>query len=136
MVIISTPTAADPNGTTPDPGALVYAVSLLAALEEVATRTRHHRQDHVYGRRDAHSHTPATNEAVLAYLGMARAELVDYGQHLPPGYLDVRIEDLGTGLDRLDRHLTRMLHRSQILQHTLRLEAALRWVRRGRALAS
>ncbi len=89
----------------------VYAVSLLAALEG-ATGQEGHRE-------------------ALPYLGMARAELVDYGQRRPTYYVDVCVDDVRAGLAELEERLTVMLATSQLLQQSLRVEAARRLLRCG-----
>ena len=93
----------------------VYAVSLLAALEGAVGHRGH--------------------AEALPYLGMARAELVDYGQRRPAHYIEVEVEDFGAGLAELQERLTAMLAASQVLQHSLGLEAARRLLRRGIAAA-
>lgn len=90
--------------------AFVEAVSLLAALEALPSPGR-------------------TN--VLPYLGIARAELVDYGQRQVPGFVQVRVTDLTDGLAELDMRLDALLRASEDLQHSLRIESALRWARRA-----
>ena len=94
----------------------VYAVSLLAELEAATGREGH--------------------AGVLPFLGMARAELTDFGQRLPAGYVDVPVGDLRAGLADLDWRLDRLLASSEILQHTLRIDAARRLLRRGLASAA
>lgn len=93
---------------TPD---FVYAVSLLAALEDATGQEGH--------------------AVVLPFLGMARAELTDFGQRRPAHYVPVQIGDLRSGLDDLEQRLTALLADSQVLQHTLRLDSARRLLRRG-----
>lgn len=104
--------SADVYDSTPE---FVYAVSLLAALEGATGQPGH--------------------SAALPYLGMARAELVDYGQRRPTHYLDLNVEDFNAGLAELEQRLSAMLSASQVLQHSLRLEAARRLLRRGIAVA-
>ncbi|RHW28606.1 hypothetical protein D0Z08_01725 [Nocardioides immobilis] len=89
----------------------VYTVSLLAALEGAAGQ-----EDH---------------RAALPHLGMARAELVDYGQRRPTHYVDVYVDDFRAGLAELEERLTAMLTTSQVHQQSLRLEAARRLLRCG-----
>lgn len=89
----------------------VYAVSLLAALEAATGQ-------------DGHA-------MVLPFLGMTRAELTDFGQRRPAHYVPVQVGDLRTGLSELERLLTDLLADSQVLQHSLRLDAARRLLRRG-----
>jgi hypothetical protein len=111
--------------TTPDAGAtgdvkdstpdFAHAVSLLAALEGATGE-------------DGHAEA-------LPFLGMARAELVDFGQRRPTHYVDIEIDDFHAGLAELEERLTAMLTSSQVLQHTLRLDAARRLLRRGIAAA-
>lgn len=108
---MSTPSATPAsNGCdgTPD---FVYAVSLLAALEGYAGHDRH--------------------SDLLPYLGMARSELVDFGQRRPTHYVRVEITDLHAGLAELEQRLSAMLASSPDLRQTLRIEAARRLLRRG-----
>lgn len=98
----------DVYDATPD---FVYAVSLLAALEGATGQ-------------DGHA-------MVLPFLGMARAELTDFGQRRPARYVPVRVDDLRTGLADLEERLTTLLADSQVLQHSLRLDCARRLLRRG-----
>ena len=93
---------------TPD---FVYAVSLLAALEDATGQEGH--------------------AMVLPFLGMARAELTDFGQRRPARYVPVQIGDLRSGLADLEQRLTALLADSQVLQHSLRLDSARRLLRRG-----
>jgi hypothetical protein len=87
----------------------MYAVSLLAALEGATGATGH--------------------QEVLPYLGMARAELVDFGQRRPVRFVEIDIDDFHAGLAAMEQWLTVMLLTSPVLQHSLRLEAARRLVR-------
>ena len=103
----------DVYDATPD---FVYAVSLLAALEGSTGQ-------------DGHA-------MVLPFLGMARAELTDFGQRRPARYVSVQIGDLRSGLADLERRLTALLETSQVLQHSLRLDSARRLLRRGVAAAA
>ena len=89
----------------------VYAVSLLAALEAATGQ-------------DGHG-------LVLPFLGMTRAELTDFGQRRPTHYVPVQVGDLRAGLTELEQRLTELLADSQVLQHSLRLDAARRLLRRG-----
>lgn len=100
----------DVEDATPD---FVHAVSLLAALEDATEQ-------------DGHA-------IVLPYLGMARAELVDFGQRRPDRYVTVHVEDLRAGMVDLDERLTALLAGSQVLQHSLRINAARLLLRRGMA---
>ena len=93
---------------TPD---FVYAVSLLAALESATGQ-------------DGHT-------VVLPFLGMARAELTDFGQRRPAHFVPVQIGDLRSGLADLEQRLTSLLTDSHVLQHSLRLDSARRLLRRG-----
>lgn len=70
---------------------------------------------------------------VLPYLGMARAELTDYGQRLPSHLDDLNDVPLTEGLDELEKVLTRMLTASEDLAITLRLRASRELLREGRA---
>lgn len=89
----------------------VYAISLLAELEQAAV--------------------PAGYAHVMPFLGMARAELTDFGQHSPAGYLEVQVVEVRTGLNDLEQRLINLLATSTVLRQTLRIEAALRLLRRG-----
>ncbi len=100
--------ASEMYDATPD---FVYAVSLLAALEDATGHDGH--------------------RIVLPFLGMARAELTDFGQRRPAHYVPVQIGDLRSGLADLEQRLTALLADSQVLQHTLRLDSARRLLRRG-----
>lgn len=93
---------------TPD---FVYAVSLLAALEGATGQ-------------DGHA-------MVLPFLGMARAELTDFGQRRPAHFVPVQIGDLRSGLADLEQRLAALLADSHVLQHSLRLDSARRLLRRG-----
>ncbi|MCX6398402.1 MAG: hypothetical protein NTX33_00530 [Propionibacteriales bacterium] len=95
---------------TPD---FVYAVSLLASLEDSAGQVGH--------------------AWVLPLLGMARAELVDFGRRRPDHFVETEETSLATGLVDLDARLTALLSDSDVLQETVRLEAARRYVRRALA---
>lgn len=99
---------ADVHDGTPD---FVYAVSLLAALEGATGQ-------------DGHA-------VVLPFLGMARAELTDFGQRRPAHFVPVQIGDLRSGLADLEQRLTALLADSHVLQHSLRLDSARRLLRRG-----
>ena len=89
----------------------VYVVSLLAALEESTEE-------------DGHA-------MVLPFLGMARAELIEFGQRRPAHYIPMQIGDLRSGLTDLERRLSALLADSKVLQHSLRVDAALQTLRRG-----
>ena len=93
---------------TPD---FVYAVSLLAALEGATGQAGH--------------------AMVLPFLGMARAELTDFGQRRPAHFVPVQIRDLRSGLADLEQRLAALLADSHVLQHSLRLDSARRLLRRG-----
>lgn len=108
MPIATTPGEREGYDATPD---FVYAISLLAALEGAAGQDGHAR--------------------ALPFLGMARAELTDFGQRRPVGYLPVRVDDLRAGLAELDERITALLADSTVLRHSLRLDAARRILRRG-----
>ena len=92
---------------TPD---FVYVVSLLAALEDATEQVG--------------------NGMVLPFLGMARAELTDFGQRRPPCYIPIQVDDLRSGLADLERRLTALLADSKVLRHSLRLDAAVQALRR------
>lgn len=98
----------DAYDATPD---FVHAVSLLAALEDATGQDEH--------------------AIVLPFLGMARAELTDFGQRRPSHYVPVEVGDLRSGLADLEERLTALLADSQVLQHSLRLDSARRLLRRG-----
>ena len=70
---------------------------------------------------------------VLPFLGMARAELTDFGQRRPARYVLVQVGDLRSGLAELEQRLTALLADSQVLQHSLRLDSARRLLRLGAA---
>lgn len=110
MPIATTAVERDGYDATPD---FVYACSLLAALEGA---TGH----------DTHA-------LVLPFLGMARAELTDFGQRRPTSYLPVEVDDIRDGLAELEQRITALLADSQILQHSLRLDSARRLLRRSMA---
>jgi hypothetical protein len=102
------PGDADVYDATPD---FCYAVSLLAAIEGATGQAGH--------------------EEALPFLGMARAELVDFGQRRPAHLLEIRLGDVRAGLRELEDRLTTLLADSEVLQHSLRLDAARGYVRRG-----
>lgn len=91
----------------------VYAVSLLAALE-CATGQKGH-------------------ATLLPYLGMARAELTDFGQRRPARFDAVHVVNIRVGLADIDDRLSQLLADSDVLQHTLRIDTARRLVRCGAA---
>ena len=97
-----------PNDTEHD---FVRAVSTIAAME---------------GATDLAGHS-----ALLPYLGMARAELTDFGQRRVTRYLAVGVTDLHTAAINLEQLLTAMLSSTTVEQHRLRIEAALRYLRSG-----
>ena len=99
---------ADVHDGTPD---FVYAVSLLAALEGATGQ-------------DGHA-------VVLPFLGMARAELTDFGQRRPAHFVPVQIGDLRSGLADLEQRLAALQADSHVLQHSLRLDSARRLLSRG-----
>lgn len=108
MAAPTTDSAGDAYDATPD---FVYVVSLLAALE---------------GARGQDGYA-----MVLPFLGMARAELTDFGQRRPARYVSVDVGDLQSGLADVDQRLTALLADSQVLQHTLRVDSARRLLRRS-----
>jgi hypothetical protein len=110
MPVLTTPRAGagEVYDATPD---FVYAVSLLAALE---------------GATDQDGHA-----TVQPFLGMARAELTDFGQRRTAYYVDVEVGELRSCLAGLEERLTALLVSSERLQQTLRVDAALAYVRRG-----
>jgi hypothetical protein len=112
MAVPTTARSGDVYDAAPD---FAYAVSLLAALEDATGQDEH--------------------STVLPFLGMARAELTDFGQRRPAGYIPVQVGDLRSGLADLERRLTALLETSQVLQHSLRLDSARRLLRRGVAAA-
>ena len=95
MPVPTDPCAGEVYDATPD---FVYAVSLLAALEGA---TGH----------DGHA-------VVLPFLGMARAELTDFGQRRNAYYLEVEVGELRSGLAGLEKRLTALLVTSEELQQT------------------
>ena len=101
------------SGTVDDSAEFISAVSLLAALEADTAHPSH--------------------RTVLPYLGMARAELTDFGQRRPAALVPVDVEDLAVGLRALDEQLALVQAHSPVLQHTLRIDAARRILGRGRA---
>ena len=86
MAVPTTARSGDVYDATPD---FVYAVSLLAALEDATGQDEH--------------------STVLPFLGMARAELTDFGQRRPAGYVPVQVGDLRSGLADLEQRLTALL---------------------------
>jgi hypothetical protein len=108
MAVPSAVRDGDVYDASPD---FVYAVSLLAALEAATGQ-------------DGHT-------TVLPFLGMTRAELTDFGQRRPAHYVPVQVGDLRAGLAELEQRLTDLLADSQVLQRSLRLDAARRLLRRG-----
>jgi len=108
MAVPTTARAGDVYDATPD---FVYAVSLLAALEGATGQEGH--------------------AMVLPFLGMARAELTDFGQRRPTHYVPVQLGDLRSGLVDLEERLTALLADSAVLQQSLRLDSARRLLRRG-----
>lgn len=108
MAAATNQSAGDVYDATPD---FVYAVSLIAALEST-------------GAQDGHAR-------VLPFLGMARAELTDFGQRQPSRYVPVEVSDLRNGLADLEQRLAALQQASQVLQHTLRIESARRLLLRG-----
>lgn len=111
MAVPTTDRAGDVYDAAPD---FVYAVSLLAALEDATGQEEH--------------------AIVLPFLGMARAELTEFGQRRPSHYVPVEVGDLRSGLADLEQRLTALLADSQVLQHSLRLDSARRLLRRGATL--
>lgn len=98
----------DVYDATPD---FCYAVSLFAAIEGATGSAGHYE--------------------ALPFVGMGRAELVDFGQRRPAGFVDINVNDVRAGLRELEGYLTALMAGSEVLQHTLRLEAARGYVRRG-----
>ena len=92
MPMQTTTAASEGYDASPD---FVYAVSLVAALE---------------GATDQEGHA-----LVLPFLGMARAELTDFGQRRPTRYVPVQVDDLRAGLAELDGRITALLagHRGE-----------------------
>lgn len=110
MPTATTTVERDGYDATPD---FVYAVSLLAALEGATVQAGH--------------------AVMLPFLGMARAELTDFGQRRPTRYVSVAVGDIRDGLAELDQRLTALLADSQVLQHSLRIDSARRLLRRSLA---
>jgi hypothetical protein len=104
---------ADGYDATPD---FCNAVSLLAAIEGASGRAGH--------------------EEALPFLGMARAELVDFGERRPAQLVDIAVVDVPAGLRELDTRITTLLADTHALQLSLRLDAARNHVRRGIQAAS
>ena len=92
--------------TTSDDPDFIEAISLIAAMEGL----------------------PSVQEDVmiLSRLGMARAELTDYGHRIPKSLRPVVTGTLDEGMSMLSGLLDRMLAASKTLAHTLRLQAAQR----------
>ena len=67
----------------------------------------------------------------LPYLGMARAELTDFGQRLPTHFEDTRLPSFDDGWLQLEVLLDRMMSESEDLGLTLRLDAARQILREG-----
>jgi hypothetical protein len=102
----------DDRAATPlDLGALSPEASLSAGIEGATGQAGH--------------------QEGLPFLGMARAELVDYGRRRPAQLLDIRLGDVRAGLRELDDQLTTLLADSEVLQHSLRLDGARGYLRRG-----
>lgn len=110
MPVPTTSRAGDVYDAAPD---FVYAVSLIAALEDATGQ-------------DGHA-------TLLPFLGMARAELTDFGQRRPTHYVPVQIGDLHSEIADLEHRVTALLADSQVLQHSLRLDSARRLLRLGAA---
>jgi hypothetical protein len=108
MPVPTSPGVGDVDDATPD---FVYAVSLLAGLEGATDQVGH--------------------AVVLPFLGMARAELTDFGQRRNAYYLEVEVGDLRSCLAGLEKRLMALIVTSEELQQTLRVDAALAHVRRG-----
>lgn len=98
------------NETDDESQAFVHAVSLIAAMEDAS-----HLEGHA---------------AALPHLGMARAELTDFGQRRADHYVPIVLGDLQAGLTDLEERLMAMLARTDVLQRKIRLETALRILRR------
>ena len=109
--MITTPDGEHASDVHDDDPDFVHAVSLAAALERAAGQ-----QGHV---------------EVLPYLGMARAELVDFGQRRPRHYVDIEFDDFRAGLADLGDMLAGLQASCEILQQTLRIDAARGFLRRG-----
>src|SRR5687768_508131 len=82
MPVPTTDRVGDGYDANPD---FVYAVSLLAALEATTGQDEH--------------------AMVLPFLGMARAELTDFGQRRPSHYVPVEVGELRSGLADLEERL-------------------------------
>lgn len=98
----------DVHDSSPD---FCYAVSLLAAMEGAIGMAGH--------------------EEVLPFLGMARAELVEFGQRRPAYLIALEPTSIRSGLCELQDRLTALLAESTVLRHSLRVDAARAHVRRG-----
>lgn len=110
MTLPSTVPAGDGYDAAPD---FVFAVSLIAALEAA----------------------PTAGHAVRPLLGMARAELTDFGQRRPAHYVEATVTNIPAALAELEERLIALRAGSQVLQHSLRVDAALRLLHRGLAAA-
>ncbi|GAW52547.1 MULTISPECIES: hypothetical protein [unclassified Nocardioides] len=108
MPIATTYNEREGYDSSPD---FVYVISLIAAL---IGATGHPEQ-----RRAA------------PFLGMAEAELVDFGQRRPTHYVAIQIDDFRASLAELEDRMTALMTDSQILQHTLRIDSALRFLHRA-----
>ena len=98
------------NAACDDP-TFVLAISLIAALE---------------GEPDIQA-----DALLLSSLGMARAELTDYGHRVPQALSVPDASLLADGLATLRALLTTMLQESTNLAHTLRIQAAQRILDQG-----
>lgn len=87
------------------------AVSLLAALESATEQ-------------DGHA-------GVLPFLGMARAELTDFGHHRQARYIEVEVTDLRTGLRELAHRMTELRAVSSDVQRSLGIESSRRLLERA-----
>jgi hypothetical protein len=67
----------------------------------------------------------------LPYLGMARSEFTDYGQHVPTGLHEAHFGSFEGGLRQLDQMLTSLIEASTSLPDTLRLTRARDVLREG-----
>lgn len=101
----------DPTAVYDESADFCYTVSLVAAIE---------------GATDLPGHAE-----VLPFVGMARAELVDFGQRQPARLWEVELVDIRGSMSELQGRVAALMTASPVLQQTLRLDAAQRHVQRA-----
>lgn len=69
--------------------------------------------------------------ALLPYLGMARAELCDFSQRPVNTYVAVDVFDVRAAMSELAQRLTELLAMTDVEQYRLRIAAAMRHLRHG-----